>query len=461
MNTDDNMAPKGAAPAEVSADAGGKVHLKRSLGFWQVVIYGVAMMFPVAPIAVYGSVTMASFGHMALCYLLAAIPMAFTAYSYGQMAAAYPQAGSAYTFTQKSIHPYLGFMSGWAIFLDYALFPIMNIVIASNYVNMLFGIDYWVSVVVIIIVVTAVNMLGVKSLSWVNNVLVLIMFIAIAYFVASATGFLSDGGGTGFSTLPFYNPDTFDLTAIIAGCSIACFSFMGFDAMTTLAEEVKQPQKVLPKATVFVCLFMGFIFILQAYFAQSVFPDFMAFESVDNAFVEACAVAGGDALVTFISVAMIAGAVANAIDAQAGVARVLYGMGRDRMLPKAVFGHLSKKTQVPVYTLAILAVIIFLGCFLDLNVIIVTINFGAFAAFMCVNADVIAHYFIKGKKRDAKGVVKYLVFPIIGFITCLVLFLGLDVVAKTAGAVWLVVGIIYLAVISKGFRKIPEADLDL
>jgi putrescine importer len=434
--------------------------LKRDLGFWQVFLYGVGMMFPIAPVVVFGAVTAASLGHMALAYLIAVIPMSFTAFSYGQMADAYPISGSAFAYTQRSIHPYAGFFAGWSILLDYALFPILNYIVIGVFGNMLFPfLPYWGLVITAICIITAVNILGVKCVAWVNTFLVIFMFTAVIYIVISSFTSLSGGVGWGISALPFYNPEIFKFDALLIGTSIACFSFMGFDAMTTLAEEVKHPGKTLSRATIIVCFFMAFIFILQAYCAQSVFPDWKLFESHDTAFLEAIGVAGGQALVSFVSIAVMAGAMANAIDSQAGVARVLYSMGRDEVLPKKIFTYLHPRTRVPVYSVLILAAMAVAGATQDMETIITMINFGALFAFIFVNLSVIFHYFIRQGLKKGLNFVKYLLLPSLGFLTCLTLFINLSIKAKIAGAIWLIIGFIYLA-FSTGFFKRESKMID-
>ncbi|MDL2253550.1 APC family permease [Ruminococcaceae bacterium OttesenSCG-928-I18] len=423
-----------------------------------VLLFGMAMMFPVAPVAVFGEVSVASHGHFALCYIIAVIPMSFTAFSYGQMAAAYPIAGSAYSYVSNSISPYLGFLAGWAIYLDYALFPILNYIVIGIYMDVLLGIPAWISIIVAVAIVTIVNISGIKNLSLVNNFLVAFMFLVVVYFCVASFGALAGGGVGlgGFTSLPFYNPETFSWGAILAGTSIACFSFMGFDAMTTLSEEVKEPKKVLPKATVIVCFVMGAIFILQAYFAQSTFPDYNNYTDLDSAFLDAAAAAGGNLLVTFVSIAMVAGSIANAIDSQAGVARVMYGMGRDRMLPQKIFGYLHPRTQVPIYNILIVAALgIIGGLFMGLGQVVTLINFGALTAFVFVNLSVVAHYFIKNKNRGGIDVLRYLIVPLLGCLTCVVLWINLSFDSHVAGIAWLVVGVIVMAITTGGFKKKP------
>ena len=173
-----------------------------------------------------------SMGHMAICYLLAAIPMTFTAWSFGAMGGRIPTGRiPSYTFVANGINPYLGFMTGWGILMDYILFPVMNFVILAVYVQELFGlsssISYWVIITVAIILVCIMNLMGIKSIATVNNIITILGFVVVIYFVIAACGVLKDGAGTGFSSVAFYNPETFDLQLILSGTAIACFFFSG------------------------------------------------------------------------------------------------------------------------------------------------------------------------------------------------------------------------------------------
>ena len=435
---------------------GYKQELKRELGLWGLLAFGICMMFPIAPAAVYGSVTDVTLGDMALVYLIAVIPMSFTAWSYGQMAGAYPVAGSAYAYTQRAINPHLGFLTGWAVLLNYILFQVLNYVIIGVFASALFpGIPYWAIILIAVGLVTGINLLGIKNLTRVNTLLVLFMFVGVAYFVVSAATQLAHGVGLGFTTLPFYNPETFQWNTILMGTSIACFSFLGFEAMTTLAEETHNPARSISRATLIACFFMAFIFIIQAYFAQSIFPDFQNFSSLDSAFFEVCQKAGGQALATFITVVLIAGSLANALDCQTGVSRLLYGMGRDEVIPKKFFTYLSKR-KVPVYNILLMGVLGIIGSALALETVITIINFGALIGFIMVNLSVIVHYYVKNKRRGFGNTVKYLVIPGLGMITCTILLFSLTPQAKWVGITWLAIGVIYAAATTNFFRKTPK-----
>lgn len=437
---------------------GYKQELKRVLGTRELLIYGIAMMVPIAPVAIYGTVTSVTNGHMATAYLLAMLAMALTARSYGLMAGAFPVAGSTYSYTQRSLNPHLGLLAGWAIMLDYMLMPLLSYVVAATFGSTLLpSIGYWVWIVAALAIVTVVNIIGVKSLANVTQVLVVFMFLVLIYFVVSAVVGLSRGVGAGtvFSLAPFYTKGTFSWSAIMAGTAIACFSFLGFDAVTTMSEEVRNPRTTISKATVLSCFIVGLLFILQAYLAQLIWPDFKTIPHLDSAFYFVAGRVGGQALSLFLTLAIMAACLANALDAQAGAARLLYGMGRDEVIPRRVFAYLHPKTKTPVFNILLLAVVAIIGATQALDTIVSMINFGALVGFTLVNLSVIAHYFVKKRERGGTAVLNYLVLPGFGALVCVALWANLSRLALTVGFVWLGLGLIYTAISTNFFRKEP------
>lgn len=427
--------------------------LKRDLGFWSVLLYGMAMLFPIAAFTGFGPITSASQGHMALAYILAAIPMAFTAWSYGLMSGAFPITGSSYAYISRVLKPYVGFASGWALLLDYCLFPILNYICIALYVQALVpSLNYWVIYIGSVLLVTVINLMGVKNLARINNLLTVFGFLVVFYFIFRAVGVLGTGVGTGFSSLALYNPATFNLRTVLLGASVACYSFIGFDTMTNLSEEVREPSKLMPKATMAVCLSMTVLFTLVAYLAQSIFPDFTQFIQVETAINQVAVIAGGQTMVTLICLAMVSCGIAFAVDAQAGVSRLLYGMGRDKVIPK-IFTYLHPATKVPVFASIMMAVFCIAMGWISLVTLIPMINFGALLAYTMVNLSVIVHFYGRGKQRSASGLVKYFLIPGLGFICCLVLFFSLAVNAKLVGFGWLSLGIVYMAIKTDFFRK--------
>lgn len=437
---------------------------RKKIGLFSAILFGIGLIFPIAPVAIYGTVQPISMGHMAICYMLAAIPMTFTAWSFGAMGAEFPRAGSSYTFVANGINPYLGFMTGWGILMDYILFPIMNFVISAVYVQELFGwtsgTSYWIIIAVSVVLVAVMNLLGIKSIATMNNIITIFGFLVVIYFVISACGALGSGAGDGFTPIALYNPETFDVQLILAGTAIACFSFLGFDGITTLVEDIKEPKKNLPKATIFTCLIMMVVFMVMAYLGQCVYPDFNGFANPDSAFIDVAMAAGGETLANIITIAVIVCAYAFSLDMLAGVTRLLFGMGRDGVLPKKFFGYQNKK-GVPVYNVLLISVICLVGCNMSLGDLFPLIDFGGIFAFILVNLAVIIHFFGRKKQRSGSCIFKYLIAPGLGFLACIVVWLSLSSMAKTVGFIWLGIGLIYMVAWTRGFKRPmkPIADI--
>ena len=437
------------------AEQGSQPRLKTALGFWQLLFYGVAFMVPIAPVVIYGVVTQVTGGHMAMAYLLAMIAMFFTAASYGQMAGEFPEAGSTYSYTRHGLNPHLGMLAGWTILLDYVLMPALSYVVIAIFGSQLLpGVPYWLWVAIPLIAITMINILGVKQMAGTTVVLLLLQMGVLAYFFIMAILGISRGTGQGFTLRPFFS-ENFRLGAIIAGTSIACFSFLGFDAVSTLAEETRRPRIDISRATLAACLLAGFLFIAQAFLAQNAWPDYSSFPNLDAAFYFIAEQVGGQPLSVALTLGMIFAALANAMDAQAASARLLFGMGRDGVLPKKVFGALNPRTKTPVLNLVIMALIGAAVATQTLDTIVSLINFGALFGFLLVNLSVIRHHFITRKKRNSSGVIKYLIVPFIGATICFILWINLPDLSKIAGFIWLGLGIIYEGFLTDLFQKDP------
>lgn len=427
---------------------------KKKIGLFSCILFGLGVMFPIAPAGVWGTIMPMSGGHMAFCYLLAVIPMTFTAWSFGSMGAAFPRAGSSYTFVGSGIHPYAGFITGWGILLDYVLFPLMNYIMLAIYTQQLFpSLNYNLIMIVSILLICVINLLGVKSIASINNIITIFGFIAILYFIVAGFHTAAGGAGWGLSSRGFINTDTFDFGLIISGSAVACFSFLGFDTITTLAEDINRPKYTLPRATIISCLVMAAIFIASSYIGQCVYPDYTSYADPDSAFVDVAMAAGGGFLVNLVSIALVACTFAFSLDMIAGATRVMYGMGRDGVLPKKIFGYANKK-GVPVWNVLITTVIYLVFSNMSLGDVIPIINFGGLFAFVMVNLGTIVYFFGKKKQRNGIGnILKYLIMPGIGCLICILLWLNLSSLAKIVGFGWLAIGIIYIAIWSKGFKR--------
>jgi amino acid transporter len=448
-----------------------EVGLKRVLRTRDLVLFGVTMMFPLAPIAVYLDVTSATGGHMAIAYVVAMVAMMFTALSYGAMAGAFPKAGSTYTFTRSGLNQYLGLLAGWAIMLDYLLFPTLNYIILAYLASTLIGgVDYWLWVIGAIVIVTFFNLVEVRWLARVSAILVVVCIAVIAWFVIASVLALNSGTGEAaiVSSKPFFgNGLTFN--ALLAGTAIACFSYLGFDAISTLAEETHNPGRSVSISMIAAVGIVTVLFLVQAYFAQLVHPDYTNLPGGPDAFTQIFRDAGGEVLAKVLALAVVTAAIANATDSTGGASRLLYGMGRDGVLPKPVFGYLWPRSATPVINVAIIAVVSILLATKDITTVIAMINFGALFAFFLVNLSVISHFVLRGGRRSAMDLVRYLVAPLVGAVVIIWLWFNLqsmawlinlrapDDIMLAAPLAWLLLGIVYIVVVSRFFTKpLPE-----
>lgn len=440
-----------------SSDPAASGSFKRVLSLWDLVLFGIAFVSPTAPYALFGIVTEKSLGHIPLVYLVAMVAMSFTAISYGRMAAAYPEPGSTYTFASKALHPNLGFFAGWGMILDYILIPLLSIIyVALTASKLMPQVPYAVWVVATAAGITAINLRGIEMTARANLVLNLIMIASLIWFVIAALTSLAAGAGEGrfLSSRPFYNPEVFSFTPLMAAASIAVLSFLGFDGITTLAEDARNGSKDIARATVLVCFVCGGLFILQTYLAQMVWPDYKSFLQVETAFMDVSRRVGGESLFYFISIALVVAGLGSSITGQASASRLLCGMGRDRLLPQRVFGYIHPRLGTPVYSVLLMgAVHLFGAAFLKFGEAAEVINFGAFMGFMAVNLAVVRHYFFRLRQRGGLAFFMNMIFPLLGFGICFYIWLNLSRFSLQLGAAWMGMGFAYLLFLTRGFRR--------
>jgi amino acid transporter len=230
------------------------------LSLWDLVLFGLAFVGPTAPYSMFGLATVKSQGHLPLVYLLAMVVTSLTAISYGRMAAAYPEAGSTYAYASRGLHPYLGFRAGWGMILDYVLIPVLSVIYVGLTANKLVPqVPYWLWAVLTAAGITLINLRGIRVTARANLVLNVIMIGSLAWFVLVALGALLGGAGEGvlLSSKPFYSPGRFEWKPILGATSLAALSYLGFDGISTLSEDAKDPGKDIWRATLLVCFLAG------------------------------------------------------------------------------------------------------------------------------------------------------------------------------------------------------------
>ncbi|OIK11888.1 Putrescine importer PuuP [Bacillus sp. MUM 116] len=434
------------------------VHLKRSLKLWQIVVMGLSYMAPMAVFDTFGIVSGETKGHVPTAYIIALLGMLFTAISYGKLVRVFPEAGSAYTYTQKAISSHLGFLVGWSSLLDYLFLPMVNALLTKLYLNSLFpSVPDFIWVFIFVGIVTFLNLRSVNVLANFNAFFVFVQIAIIIVFIILVINGLNHGEGQGtvFNLQPFFK-EGMNASLLITGATILCFSFLGFDAVTTLSEETPDPKKTIPKAILLTALCGGIIFVVTSFFIQLFFPDISRFKNPDAALPEIALYVGGKLFQSIFLCTTLVNTLASGIASQASISRLLYVMGRDNVFPEKWFGYVNSKYRTPTFNVVLVGVISLSAWFFDLVTATSLINFGALMAFTFVNLSVISHYaFRKKMHRTPKGFFNYVIMPLIGAATVGVLWFNLEASSLIMGLTWFAIGFTYLLYLTKAFRTAP------
>ena len=454
---------KSAAAAQTAGEDVGKFgykqELNRSLGLWDVVLYGVLFMVIIAPQSIFGSIQQQSHGMTPLVYIIGFIAISFTAMSYMRMSKRFPIAGSVYSYVQRGINPHVGFIAGWLILLDYVFIPSLLILMVANWgVQLIPGSPWYLWVVVFVAFNTFANIRGTRMTRAVDWILFVVEILAVIVFIALGTKYILGGGANGFTLDPIYQPGEVNPHFIAAGISIAALSFTGFDGISTLAEETHNPEKNIGKGIMIALCLIIVVFVAQTYMAAIVQPDW-ANTDPDLGFFDSIMIVGGPIFYkVMLVINIVAVGIANIMNAQFASSRLLYSMGRDGVILR-IFGKVHKKWKTPwVASLALGIVAMVLPLFLDMQTLTRFVNFGALSSFALLNFAVFLFFFVKEKQRKTFGDwVKYFICPWLGILILAYVFTGFDIPTYIVGITWLIIGIIIGAVKSKGYKEVPEA----
>ncbi|MCW2677789.1 MAG: putative transporter [Modestobacter sp.] len=471
--SDPRTTATGGSPAAPAATAGQgtpgveafgyRQELKRSLSFSDLLVYGLVFMVPIAPFGIFGSVFSGSGGMIALAYAIGMLAMAFTAASYSQMSRAFPMAGSVYTYAGRGIAQPVGFLAGWMILLDYVLVPGLLYLIAGVAMNSIVtGIPVWLWVAAFVVLNTVVNYLGIEFTARINKIMLVAELVVLAIFLVIGVVALASGKSTDSALHPIYNSDTFSFGLVFGAVSIAVLSFLGFDGISTLAEENRDSARSIGKSMIAALILAGTLFIVQTWIAALLVPDPSGLiangDPGGTAFYDAAENAGGHWLSVLTAVATaIAWGFANSLVAQAATSRLLFAMARDRQLP-AFLAKVDAVRRVPVNATLLVAVVsLALGIYMStredgISLLSTLVNFGALFAFLLLHVSVVVHYVVRKKSRDWW---RHLVVPVIGFAILAYVVVNAQVAAQRLGFVWLGIGIVLLVFLVATGRK-PE-----
>lgn len=326
--------------------------------------------------------------------------------------------------------------------------------ITATVINAYFpGIPIAASVIFFIIVSSLLNILGIKVANGVNWVLTGFQVLVALLFAVFAFAYVFSARGPAglVSVSPFVNASS-GMVPIAAGAAVAVYAFLGFDAVTTLAEETKDPHHTLPRALLLLVVLAGLIFVVVAYATQLVHPG-QVFRNPDSAANEIGLAVGGRLLNSLYTGGIIAGGATCGIAAQASAARLLFAMGRDGVLPSRFFGRLHPRFHTPARNICLIGIFGLLAVGLNIASAASFINFGAFTAFILVNVS--ALLLAVRRPGTSRGLhrVMTIAFPVVGAVIDAALFATLDHRALILGGTWLVLGVVYLAYLTRLFRR--------
>ena len=426
--------------------------LRRSLSFRDLLLYGIILVQPTAPMPVFGVIYAEAHGHVVTTILLAMVAMLFTAFSYGRMANAYPSGGSAFLYVGKELHPALGYMTGWCMAMDYILNPLICTIWCSKAAgNFVPEVPYIGWALFFALLFTILNLNGVETSARINTGLAAALGIVLIFFVIAAVRYLLHSPPVGASgyVLPFYNPGSFRAKSVWHGTSIAVLTYIGFDGISTLSDEANHPKRDIPRAILYTCLVTAMLAAIEVYLGQLIWPLNQIFPDVDTAFVAVARIAGGPFLYGLVNASLLVATIGSGMASQLGAARLLYAMGQDGAIPRRFFGTVDASNQIPRNNVLLIGVICLAGALaFSYQLGTELLNYGALLAFMGVNAASVVLAWRASKLKQGFAIV----LSTLGFIICFLLWLNLGNLALIVGSGWAATGVALYLVRKRSLR---------
>ncbi|MET9373356.1 APC family permease [Streptomyces sp. NPDC002992] len=439
-----------AEEAQVAAHTG----LRRTLGFRDLVVYGLLFIAPMAPVGVFGTLDAKSHGAVALVYLVATVAMAFTAFSYAQMVRVAPLAGSVFTYARKGLGEGPGFIAGWMAMLDYLLIPAVAYLFSGIAMEALVPeVDRWVWTAIAVVVTTLLNLWGVRAAARVGFAVLAMEIVVLLVFVVSAVVVLVRDGARRDWWSPLTGDGSFSAAAVVGAVSVAVLSYLGFDAIVSFAEEVTGGSAKVARAVLFCLALAGVLFVAQTYLVALLEPLSSAELAADpakqgSAFYDAVDASVGTWLHDLVAVSKAIGAAFAALAGQAAAGRLLFAMARDRRLPRPLA---RTDSGVPRVALLIAAAVTMVAAVWaaqrddGLDHLVSVVDIGALTAFVLLHASVVGWFAVR-RMEGPPHWLRHVVVPVVGAVILVAVIVEAAVSAQVVGVVWLGVGLVVLAV---------------
>uniref|UniRef100_A0AAU3GSZ8 APC family permease n=1 Tax=Streptomyces sp. NBC_01401 TaxID=2903854 RepID=A0AAU3GSZ8_9ACTN len=430
--------------------------LRRTLGFRDLVVYGLLFIAPMAPVGVFGTLDAKSDGAVALVYLVATVVMAFTAFSYAQMVHVAPFAGSVFAYARKGLGEGPGFIAGWMAMLDYLLIPAVAYLFSGIAMNALVPeVSRWVWTAIAVVVTTLLNLWGVRAAARVGFAVLAMEIVVLLVFVVSAVVVLArDGSERGWLT-PLTGDSGFSMTAVLGAVSVAVLSYLGFDAIASFAEEVTGGSAKVARAVLFCLVLAGVLFVVQSYLAALLEPVTSAELAADpvkqgSAFYDAVDSSVGTWLHDLVAVSKAIGAAFAALAGQAAAGRLVFAMARERRLP-SVLSRVDARSGVPRVAIAGAAVLSLVAAVWaarrddGLDHLVSVVDVGALTAFVLLHASVVGWFAVR-RMEGPPSWWRHVLMPVVGAGVLIAVIVEATTSAQLVGVCWLGVGLVVLAV---------------
>lgn len=431
--------------------------LRRSLSSGDLIVYGLLFIGPLAPVGVFGVLDAKSHGSVALVYLVATVAMAFTALSYAQMSRQVPHAGSVYAYASIGIGRPAGFAAGWLAMLDYLLIPAVGYLFCGIALHSLVpSVPAWVFTTIAFVSTTLLNLVGVHLAARVGFVVLVVEIALLTVFVLAALVVLVVYGPSRPWTSPALGVGGTSTAAVMGAVSVAVLSFLGFDAIASFAEENTGDERQVGRAVLFCLGVAGLLFVASTYLAgllMPVGPKHLAAMPAEQgtAFYDMTRSAIGSWMQKAFAVVKGIGPAFTAMASVAAASRLIYGMARDRGLPKAL-ASVDERSHVPrtaLLTTAAVSLVVSVWAARrhdGLDVLVSVVNMGALAAFTLLHVSVIGYFVVRNGSRLW---VPHLVVPLAGAAVSIWIMVSATSAAKLIAAIWLAAGAVVFAVVGR------------
>lgn len=434
--------------------------LKRSVGLLGATSVGIANIIGAGIFVLSGVAAGLAGPAVILSFVVAGFVAMLTAFSTAELSSFITETGAAYAFTKIAFGRFWGFLVGWFKYFDYIVGAAAVSVGFAAYFVMLFGLSSGIALlataITLPLVFTALNIIGIRETAMVTSAMVMIKLFALTLLLLFGGYYLANNFNIAHYT-PFFATG---VTGMFNGAAIVFFAFLGFNTVSMLSEETKNPKKTIPKALI-AALIVSFVFYIGIAAVEVGVLDWKTLGASASPLADlASAISQNRMFFDFVSFSALIATGSVLLSSIIGGTRASFAMGRDRLLPRP-FEYISKRFGTPYVSIIVGGLIITALSaifFNNIDEIAAIVNFGTLFTYFFVHISLIKLRKIRPNIKRFFKVPFYPAFPILGAISCILMMVYLSNLAKTASLVWGVVGVLIYAVYGKR-RKLHSRQI--